>query len=335
MQGMQPAVPENISEEYYQISEAILSSFPKYRPPLDLFLLKEDIAQLQLLIKKDTRISNEQIEQIFALCKEGNLFVSRVDFPVYSKHIVKQLDLVLVDKNLKEGEVADITLDALGQRLQEFYDQPVKPVFDNLYEAVQVVTEYIWEDKHRLRLYLRRIFTGEHSFIHQSLNAFSVGLWLLCKSQGEELRRKEFDRVAMGLIIHDVGMSKVPPFILTKTTPLKPDEQEKIPPHPLIGMKIAQKLEIVSEEIRDIVLEHQERLDGSGYPQRLKGNDISRLGRLAAVADSFAAMIQKRPYAEALQPVDAAKALAQDKTRYDSTFATLLMTAYVVNDFSC
>lgn len=331
---MQPAVSQNISEEYYQISEAILSSFPKYRPPLDLFRLKEDIAQLQLYIKKDTRITNEQIEQLFALCNEGNLFVSRADFPVYSKHIVKQLDLVLVDNNLKESEVADITLDALGQRLTDFYDQPVKPVFDLLHEAAQVVTEYIWQDRHRLRLYVRRLHTGEHSFIHQALNAFSVGLWLLCKSQGAELRRREFDRVAMGLLIHDVGMSKVPSFIIGKTAPLKPDEKEKIPPHPLIGMKIAQKLEIANEELRGIILEHQERLDGTGYPQRLKGEAISRLGRLAAVADSFAAMVQKRPYAEAVPPVDAAKALASDKTRYDAGFTMPLMTAYVVNDFS-
>jgi HD-GYP domain-containing protein (c-di-GMP phosphodiesterase class II) len=83
------------------------------------------------------------------------------------------------------------------------------------------------------------------------------------------------------------------------------------------------------------VLEHQERMDGSGYPQRLKGNDISRLGRLAAVADSFAAMIQKRPYADAMAPADAAKSLANDKARYDPHFTTPLMTAYVVNDFSC
>lgn len=334
MQNMQPAVPESVSEEYYQISEAILSSFPKYRPPLDLFRLKEDIAQLQLFIKKDTRITNEQIEATSALCKEGNLFVSRADFPIYSKHIVKQLDLVLVDRNLKEGEVADITLDALAQHLANFYDQPVKPVFSALYEAVQVVTEYLWEDRHRLRLYLRRLHTGDYTFMHQALNSMVVGLWLLCKTQGEELRRKEFDRVAMGLIIHDVGMSKVPTFIVAKTAPLKPEEKEKIPPHPIIGMKIAQKLEIVTDEIRGIVLEHQERTDGSGYPQHLKGDAISRLGRLAAVADSFSAMIQKRPYAEAMKPEEAAKSLATDKLRYDPLFTTPLMTAYVVNDFS-
>ncbi len=332
---MQNVTSENISEEYYQISEAILSSFPKYRPPLDLFRLKEEIAQLQLLIKKDTRITNEQIEELFTLCRDGNLFVSRADFPIYSKHIVKQLDLVLVDRNLKEGEVADITLRALGLQLTDFFDQPVKPVFDLLYEDVQVVTEYIWQDKHRLRLYLRRLFTGEHSLINQSLNTFIVGLWLLCKTQQEDLRRREFDRAAMAFLLHDAGMSKVPSFITGKTTPLKPEERDKIPSHPILGMKIAQKLDIVTDELRGIILEHQERLDGSGYPQKLKGDAISRLGRLAAVADSFAAIIQKRPYAEALSPVEAAKELANDKARYDANFTKPLLTAYLVNDFSC
>ena len=332
---MQAITPESIFEEYYQISETILSSFPKYRPPLDLFRLKEDVAQLQLFIKKDTRITNEQIEEMFALCKEGDLFVSRADFPVYSKHIVKQLDLVLVDTNLKEGEVADLTMQALGLKLAEFFDQPVKPAFENLHADVQVVTEYIWQDKHRLRLYLRRLHTGAHTLISQSLNSFTVGLWLLCKTQKDELRRKEFDRVAMALLLHDAGMAKVPSFIAAKSTQLKPDEREKIPPHPILAMKMAQKLEIVTDELRGIVLEHQERLDGSGYPQRLKGDAISRLGRLSAVADSFSAMIQKRPYADAVSMVDAAKNLANDKTRYDTHFTTPLMTAYVVNDFSC
>lgn len=331
---MKPEAVGNVSEEYYQISETILSSFPKYRPPLNLFRLKEDIGQLQLFIRKDTRITNEQIEEIFALCKQENLFVSREDFPVYSRHIVKQLDLVLVDTNLKEGEVADITLRALGIKLAEFFDQPVKPVFDALYGDVQVTTEYIWQDRHRLRLYIRRLFTGEYTLINQALNSFVTGLWLLCKTRGEELRRKEFDRVALALLLHDAGMTKVPAFITAKTAPLKPEEKEKIPPHPILAMKLAQKLEIVSDELRNVILEHHERINGSGYPQKLSGDAISRLGRLAAVADSFSAMIQKRPYAEALAPLDAAKILANDKTHYDHRFATALMTAYVVNDFA-
>lgn len=330
---MQQAPQGNISEEYYQISQAILGSFPKYRPPLDLFRLREDIGQLQLFIRKGERLSNEQVEELQVLCEEGNLFVSRVDHPVYSQHIVKQLDLVLVDQNLKPSEVADISLRALGLRLADFLDQPVKPVFDPLYTDVQVVTEYIWQDRHRLKLFMRRLHCGDYSLITQALNTVITGLWLLDATQKDDLRRKEFDHAALALLLHDVGMAKVPSFITGKTTPLKPDEKDKIPTHPLVGMKVLQKLDLVFEEMKNIVLEHHERIDGSGYPQKLKGDQISRLGRLAAVADSFAAMIQKRPYAEAKSPADAARQLAGDKAHYDQRFTMPLMTAYVTGVF--
>ncbi len=331
---MKAAVPGNISEEYYQISEAILTSFPKYRPPLDLFRLKEDIGQLQLFFRKGDRLSNEQVEQVLTLCKEGDLFVSRADHPVYSQHIVKQLDLVLVDQNLKEGEVADITLRALGLRLADFFDQPVKPLFDLLYADLMVVTEYFWQDKHRLRLYMRRLHTGEYSLINHALNTFAVGIWLLSMTQGEEMRRKDLDRAALGFLLLDAGMAKVPSFITTKTTALKPDEKDKILPHPLVGIKVLQKLELAFDEVKDIVLDHHERLDGSGYPRKISGESISRLGRLAAVADSFAAMIQNRPYGPAKAPVDAARELANDKAHYDTRFTTPLLTAFVTNAFA-
>ena len=260
------AVPENISEEYYQISEAILESFPKYRPPLDFFVFKEDIAQLVTYSRKGDRLSNEQVEETRRLCAEGDLFVSRSDHPVYSQHIVKQLDLVLVDQNLKEAEVADICLRALELRLGDFFDQPVKPQFEALYTDVQVVTEYLWTDMHRLRLLMRRLHRGDYSLQHHSVNTFCVGLWLLAETRGEELRRKEFDQAAMALLLHDVGMAKIPAFILGKTTPLKPEEKEKIPPHTLLGYKIMHKLDQSYDAMRQAALEHHERMDGTGYP---------------------------------------------------------------------
>ena len=94
--------PQNIDEEYYQISAEILSSFPKYRPPVDLFRFREDILVLAPYCRKEMRLTNEQVEEVAALCAEGNLFVSRSDHHIYSRHIVKQLDLVLQDSNLKD-----------------------------------------------------------------------------------------------------------------------------------------------------------------------------------------------------------------------------------------
>ncbi|MDR0339219.1 MAG: HD domain-containing protein [Desulfovibrio sp.] len=325
------AVPDSISEEYYQINEAILDSFSKYRLPLDLFVFNYDAGQLLTYSRKDTRFSNEQVEEIRQLCSEGDLFVSRADHPIYSRHIAKQLDLVLVDQNLKETEVADISIRALESRLDEFFAQPVKPLFEKLYADVQVITEYLWTDMHRLRLFVRRLHTGDHSLVRHSINTFSVGLWLYMLSAPEETHRKDFDQAAMALLLHDVGMAKISGFITGKTTPLKPEEKEKIQAHILAGYKIMHKLDQSHDVMRQSTLEHHERLDGSGYPQHSK--DISQFGRLTAVADAFSAMVQKRPYAEAKTLDAAARELTAARNKFDLSMSGKILTALVSDTF--
>ncbi len=320
-------VPENISEEYYQINTAILSSFPKYRPPLDLFVFNPRIAQLVTFARKDTRLSNEQVEEMHQLCEEGDLFVSRADHPIYSKHIVKQLDLILVDHNIKESEAADICKQALKLRLGDFFEQPVKPVFELLFTDLMVVTEFLWTDMHRIKLFMRRLFREEYSLAHHSFNTWAVGTWIYMQDKGDAIRRRDLDQASLALLLHDVGMAKVPAFIIAKLTPLKPEEREKIPPHTLLTFKIMQKLEVSNDLMRQATLEHHERLDGSGYPQHSK--EISPFGRIAAVADSFSAMIQKRPYAEAKDLVAAAQELSSRPGKYDSTYSGRLLAAFL------
>ncbi|MDR0826354.1 MAG: HD domain-containing protein [Desulfovibrio sp.] len=320
-----------IAEEYYQIGESILDSFPKYRLPLDLFMLNEEVAQLLTYSRKDTRLSADQVEEIHKLCAEGNLFVSRRDHPIYSKHIVKQLDLVLVDQNLKEKEVADICISALDLRLGDFFEQPVKPQFERLLSDVMVITEYLWTDLHRLRLFTNRLHKGDHSLIRHSINVFCIGLWLYVYPTNENLRRKDFDQAALALLLHDVGMSKVPAFILSKTTPLKPEEKEKIPPHAANGYKVLHKLDDGYDLMRQATVEHHERLDGSGYP--MHSTDISSFGRLTAVADAFSAMLQKRPYAEAKEALAAARELAEAKNRFDLAFSGKLLASLLNDSF--
>ncbi len=319
------AVPGDINEEYYQISAEIMASFPRYRPPVDLFVFREDIAVLAPYSRKGTRLSNEQVEEVTELCASGNLFVSRSDHHIYSRHIVRQLDLVLQDHNLKEAEIANICIHALYLRYAEFYEQPVKAVFDPLYRDVMVVTEYLAKDPQRINAFMRRLFRRYEPAKH-AVNTMIVGLWLWLRNAGD-FQRKNLDRMALALLVHDIGMSKVPPFILTKKGSLKPEEREKILPHSLLSVKIMQKMEVVFDDLLQICFEHHERLDGSGYPQRITGGQIPATAALAAVADSFAAMITERSYAPAKEPKVAAQELAADQ-RYNVSVARLLLAAF-------
>ncbi|MBG0775064.1 MAG: HD domain-containing protein [Desulfovibrionaceae bacterium] len=325
------SVPDNITEEYYQISLAILDSFPKYRPPLDLFVFKEDVCQLQTYSRKGQRLTNEQVEEINNLCQTGDLFVSRSDHPVYSKHICKQLDLVLVDANLKEAEIADIFFQALPARLEEFFDQPVQAVYERLDADIMVLTEYLNEDQHRIKALMRRLKTA-HTLPNHSMNTAVVGLWLLFRTR-KELRRRDLDRTAQGLFLHDLGMSKVPQFIRDKTVPLTKEDREKVVAHSLTGARIMGKLGIKHDEIMQCILEHHERLDGSGYPRKTADQQISSIGQLAAAADSFCAMITDRPYAKAMEPAEAGRELVKAERLYNRKYTMLLAQAFVTGTF--
>ncbi len=332
MAKIKSTVPDNITEEYYQINPDILTSFPKYRPPIDLFEFKEDVAQLAPFFRKGQRLRNEQVEAIQDMCDAGILFVSRADHPVYSKHICKQLDLILVDENLKEAEISDIILQALQMRLEAFFEQPIQTVLDKLYTDILVTTQHLDGDPFRIKPLVRRLLP-EHNLVNHSINSGLVGLWLYLKSKNNNYIRKEFDRTAVALFLHDMGMCKIPAFLLTKTNPLTPDERTKIQGHPIIGAQMAQKLGLVFDEIKMCVLEHHERLDGSGYPRKTKDREVSRLGRICALADSFCAMTTKRPHAAAMSPADAAQALVQDRARYDIELSRMLQSAFVTGQF--
>lgn len=319
---------EDLEDEFYQISSDILQSFNKFRPPLNIFKLKEDVVRVMPYYKVGERLSKEQVEELEQLVQDGLIFVSRADHSVYVKHISYQLDLVLMDRHLTESETADIFQIALTRRMEEFLDQPVKAVTDKMVADILVVTEYIWQDPTRTKALSRRIH-AKHTLANHSVNCGFVGLQLFIQTASEDFRegpkgRQILDRTAIGMFLHDLGMSKLPLFLREKTQQLTSDDRQKISKHPMLGVEMVTKLDLKFPEVEQCVLHHHERLGGAGYPQKLSGADISDLGMLMAVVDSYCAMITERPYAKAMEPKTAAGSMGQD-ARYDTKYSKQLI----------
>jgi putative two-component system response regulator len=96
-------------------------------------------------------------------------------------------------------------------------------------------------------------------------------------------------------ILHDVGKIGIPEGILTKPGPLDQREWEVIQEHPDLGLNIIQHVGFLGEA-REIIAQHHERFDGTGYPKGLQGEAIHLGARILAVADSYDAMSSERPY---------------------------------------
>jgi HD-GYP domain-containing protein (c-di-GMP phosphodiesterase class II) len=99
--------------------------------------------------------------------------------------------------------------------------------------------------------------------------------------------------------LHDLGKVAIPLEILSKPGRLTDLEFSLIKTHPQVGYEILKPLKL-PEQINQIILQHHERLDGSGYPQSLRGNDIRLEARILGVADVVEAMCSHRPYRPAL-----------------------------------
>ena len=102
-----------------------------------------------------------------------------------------------------------------------------------------------------------------------------------------------------GAYLHDIGKIAIPDAILLKPGPLNPEEWTAIREHPQIGYDILEELHFLPLETLQIVRSHQERMNGSGYPDGLIGAEIPFLARLFAVVDVFDALISQRPYKQA------------------------------------
>lgn len=102
----------------------------------------------------------------------------------------------------------------------------------------------------------------------------------------------------IGGYLHDVGKIAVDEQVLNLAGPLSPEERMEVQIHSATGHEILRSVPFVWP-VAQIALQHHERLDGSGYPQGLRGDEILLDARIVAVADVFDAMTSERPYREA------------------------------------
>lgn len=134
--------------------------------------------------------------------------------------------------------------------------------------------------------------------------AHSVNVAILSSLLGVllKLSREEQLKLTLGGLLHDIGKITVPYEILTKAGHLTDDEWSVMQGHPEAGRQRLKKMFPNDTLLSTIALQHHEHIDGSGYPNHLKGEQIHRYGRIVAIADVYDALTSVRPYKRAYTP---------------------------------
>lgn len=152
---------------------------------------------------------------------------------------------------------------------------------------------------------------------------------------GEKINLPKFqvDGIRIASLLHDIGKVAVPAHILSKYGAISEHEFGIIKSHPQNGYKILSKLRF-PWPIEKVVLQHHERLDGSGYPVGLFGDDILLEAKIVAVADVVEAISSHRPYRQALGIEQAVFEISQNRgTLYDESVVSTCLKILLEDKF--
>lgn len=171
------------------------------------------------------------------------------------------------------------------QRANELVDQMVDSILTDRDIAI-----HLMKDK----------YGGEEMYFH-SLNV-SVLAMMLAKQLG--LPKEDVKELGFGSLFHDIGKIEIPDKVLLKTTALTKAEHNLMQQHCAYGEPIGRKLGL-SKKAMDILTQHHECMDGSGYPRRLAGEAISPLARIVAIVNTYDNLCNRPNPAESLSPYTA------------------------------
>lgn len=162
-------------------------------------------------------------------------------------------------------------------------------------------------------------YTHEHSRLVSELSS------AIARRIG--LPATEVARISVGALLHDVGKIGVPDLILTKEGSLSEDEWECVRKHPVLGKQIMEQAPELLD-ITPLVLHHQERYDGTGYPEQLRGDSIPLGARIIAAADAYHAIRSDRPYRSGRTHREATRELQRcSGSQFDPQVVTALIGA--------
>ncbi|MGE4282867.1 MAG: HD-GYP domain-containing protein [Clostridia bacterium] len=124
---------------------------------------------------------------------------------------------------------------------------------------------------------------GDMTYTHSmnvSTYAMLIGKWI-------ELPEEDTKDLMVAGVLHDIGKVKIPVEILSKADSLTPEENEILKKHPIYGYEILKDVPNINENIKNAILMHHEREDGSGYPQGIRGDRINLFAKILSLADAY------------------------------------------------
>lgn len=234
------------------------------------------------------KIKNLQIKDLFILTKDSNL---------YEKDTQEYLTKLLLQQNisvkLKSEIVHEMTIDTMYQL---FNNQISKSKINRSKDLINDSINLLLSDNTAVDAMLGVTSYDYYTYTH----CVNVSIYAIAFGHYLKLNKQQLLSLGMGALLHDIGKLKIPNEIVNKNGKLTDEEFKIMEQHPIFGVKVLEELGETNKDVLQIIEQHHEKIDGSGYPNNLEKEMIYPLSQIVTIADIFDALTTKRSYKEAL-----------------------------------
>ncbi|NGQ94823.1 HD-GYP domain-containing protein [Brevibacillus sp. SYP-B805] len=225
-----------------------------------------------------------------------------------SVYIDDPLTADIVVEDLVRPETRQLAVDTIHQMARQLANSnklsrrvSVKEMGYHFQQAFLSILNDLMSNQ-QIMVHLSTISTYSGALYHHSVNvavlATAVGMSL-------GYSRQQLTELGIGALLHDIGKVELPQEMQQKTTRWTPEEMEIAKQHTMLGFNILRKQHNISLLSAHVALQHHERLNGSGYPQGLKGKQIHEYAQIVAICDVYDSLTSPRPWRKRYMPQDA------------------------------
>jgi len=191
----------------------------------------------------------------------------------------------------------------MGQALQ----------FEQAGELVEEISDSIMRHPNALISLARLKNADEYTYMH----SVAVCALMIALARQLDLNEAQVREAGLAGLLHDIGKMAIPNEVLNKPGKLTDNEFASVRNHPEAGSRMLLESKQVSALVLDVCLHHHEKMDGTGYPHRLEGEQISLYARMGAVCDVYDAITSDRPYKRGWDPAESIRKMAEWKGHFD------------------
>ena len=312
-----------VSPDYMPISPSALRTDTTVG--CDIYILAKTSIEVRFVLYcKSDAVFDEEKKSMLLSKRIKKLFIKKGEKQAFFTYLENNFQKIVSDSSIPSDERTRIVHSSATNLVKDLFEDPRSGSIERTKTFANNMVDYVLMDTMAAEsLLLLKIAVHEYSTYTHSVNVAAVGTLF---GQDLGLGVTDLKGLCAGILLHDVGKTRISTDILNKKGKLTKEEFDEIKKHPELGIEVLDEADIEFKEERIITIQHHENDDGTGYPHGLKKDEIHLSGKIARIIDVYDALTTKRTYADAVRPF---AALVEMKEKMSNCFDNELLMEFI------